>query len=115
MQKASDVQKIEINKTRFIGKPLKNLLNEIKPPIKRVMAQPSVNIDSYVGNFRFNFIDNKQKDSLSKKRITPITLVVFVKEHFDWDFHKRPKGKETVWTAEDAKKYGELTIIGFRI
>lgn len=115
VQKESDVLKIEDNKAQFIGKPLKDLLKEIKPPIKRVMAQPSVNIQSYVGNFRFNFVDSKQKDSLKLKNKTPITLVVFVKEYFEWDFQKRPKGKETVWTSEDAKKYENLTIVGFRV
>lgn len=79
------------------------------------MAQPSNNIQSYVGNFIFNFVDTKQKDSLRSKNKIPVTIVVYVKENFDWDFHKRPKGKETVWTAEDAKKYGELTIVGIRI
>ena len=115
VQKENDIQKIEDNKARFIGKPLKNLLQEIKPPIKRVMARPSVNIYSYVGNFIFNFVDSKQKDSLRSKDKIPVTLVVFVKENFDWDFQKRPKGKETIWTSEDVKKYENLTIVGFRI
>ena len=38
-----------------------------------------------------------------------------MKENFDWDFKKRPKGKEMVWKPADAKKYENLTIAGFRI
>ena len=115
VQKDSDIQKIKENENRFIGKSLKILLDEIKPPIKRVTATPSKNIQSYVGNFHFYFMDNKMVDSTRSKGKTPITLVVYVKEYFEWDFQKRPKGKETVWTSEDAKKYGNLTIVGFRV
>ena len=42
-------------------------------------------------------------------------MVVYVKEYFDWDYQKRPKGKESVWTEDDVKKYGNLTVVGFRI
>ena len=63
----------------------------------------------------FNFVDQKQKDSLKSKNELPVTIVVYVKEYFEWDFQKRQKGNETVWTPIDAQKYGELTIVGFRV
>ncbi len=115
VQRPADLYKIEEHKILFIGKPLKVLFREIQPPIKRVMAQPSVNIHSSVGYFIFNFINNRKNDSLRSKGKIPETLVVYVKEDFNWDFQKRPKGKETIWTSPDEKKYGNLTIIGFRI
>jgi len=110
-----DIQKVKENENLFIGKPLKTLLQEINPPIKRVTATPSKNIQSYVGNFHFYFMDNKTVDSIRNKGKTPVTLVVYVKEYFDWDFQKRSKGQEMIWTSEDAKKYENLTIVGFRI
>jgi hypothetical protein len=115
MKTVNDAQKIKESEEIFLNKPLKELLKEIKPPIKRVTASPSKNIQSSVGYFIFNFVDSKQKDSLRAKRKTPVTIVVYIKEFFEWDFHKRPKGKETVWTSEDAKKYENLTIVGFRV
>jgi hypothetical protein len=115
VQVPSDAKKLMENKDLFIGKPLKELLNEINPKIKRVIATPSNNIQSYMGNFRFNFMDNEQVNKSRSKNKVPITIVVFVKEYFDWDFHKRPKGKQTVWTSDDVKKYGDLTIVGFRV
>lgn len=111
----NDAQKIKANEEQFINKPLKELLKEIKPPIKHVSASPSKNIQSNVGYFIFNFVDSNQKESLRSKGKTPVTLVVYVKEYFEWDFQKRPKGKETVWTSEDEKKYENLTIVGFRV
>ena len=110
-----DAQKIKANEQQFINKPLKELLKEIKPQIKRVTAGSSKNIQSSVGYFIFNFVDSKQKDSLRMINKTPVTIVVYVKEDFEWDFNKRTKGKETVWTAEDAKIYESLTIVGFRV
>lgn len=115
IQKETDAQKVIENKDRFIGKPLKELLAQIKPPIMRVTATPSKNIQSYVGNFHFYFMGNEAVDKSRSEGKAPITIVVYVKENFDWDFQKRPKGKETVWTPEDAIKYGDLTIVGFRI
>ena len=110
-----DILKVKGDKNIYIGKPLKDLLKEIQPPIKRVIATPSININSYVGNLSFNFHNQQGIDSILRLGKTPITLVVLVKEYFDWDFHKRPKGKETIWTIEDERKYGILTIVGFRI
>jgi len=114
ISRESDVKKIEENKDLFIGKPLSFLLNEIGPAIKRVMANPSVNNNSHVGNFRFNFMDEAKIKKVRNKGLAPITLVVFVKENFEWDLQSRVKDKETVWTNEDIKKYGNLTIVGFR-
>lgn len=115
MKTVNDAQIIKTNEGQFINKPLQDLLKEIKPQIKRVTASPSKNIQSSVGYLLFNFVDSKQKDSLRAKQKTPVTIVVYVKEYFEWDFQKRPKGKETVWTQEDAKRYGNLTIVGFRV
>jgi len=115
MKTVSDANKIKENQSQFINKPMKDLLREINTPIKWVSASPSNNLDFSVGYFVFNFVDAKQKDRLSIENKIPVTIVVYVKEHFDWDFQKRPKGKETVWTSEDVKKYENLTIVGFRV
>ena len=114
MKTQNDVQNIKKNEKQFINQPLKDLIKEIKPQIKRVTANPSKNIQSSVGYFIFNFVDSKQKDSLRAKRKIPITIVVYVKEYFDWDFHKRQKGKEFIWTKEDLEKYGDLTVVAIR-
>ena len=115
VKKETDVEKIIENKDRFIGKPLKYFLAEIKPTIKRVTATPSKNIQSYVGNFHFYFMENEAINKSRSKGRVPITIVVYIKEYFDWDFQKRPKGRETVWTLEDVRRYENLTVVGFRI
>lgn len=114
VQTIGDISKIQSNKDRFINCPLKYFLDEIGPPIKRVTASPSLNNNEFVGRFTFHFKDDKEISSLKSKGKFPTTIMVYVKENFDWDYHKRTKGKETVWTKEDAKKYGNLTVIGFQ-
>lgn len=104
-----------VSQSQFINKPMKDLLREINTPIKWVNATPSDNFNFRVGYFIFNFVEAKQKEKLNIENKIPVTIVVYVKEYFDWDFQKRPKGKETVWTSEDVKKYENLTIVGFRV
>jgi hypothetical protein len=57
----------------------------------------------------------RQLDSLKTKGITPVTIVVYVKEAFEWEIGQRPKGRETNWTANDVNKFGHLTITGLRV
>ncbi len=111
VQIPNDAHKIKTNEKLFIGKPLHVLLKEIKPAIKMAYGDPSINIQSKVGYFRFNFINQKRHDSLDLIKKIPTSIKVYVKENFDWDYKTRPKGKEFDWTKEDEKKYGGLTII----
>lgn len=115
MTTVSDAQKIKVNEKLFIDKPLKSLLKEIKPEIKMAYGDPSKNIQSKIGYFRFTFVDSKQYDSLRIKGKTPVTMIVYVKEYFDWDFQRRSTGKQFNWTNRDEEKYGNLTIVGMRV
>jgi hypothetical protein len=44
-----------------------------------------------------------------------VSLYVYVKDSFDWQWEKRPNSKETVWTKEDAEKYGSLTVVWIKV
>ena len=101
-----DVKKLEENKNQFIGKPLKDLLKEIKPKIESA----SFNNTHIPGYFVFRFISNSERQKSESKNKSPLSIRVFVKEPFEWEFKTRPKGKELEWTIEDAEKYGNLTI-----
>ena len=114
VQREMHIQRVVENKELFIGKPLNNLLKEIKPSIKRVTASPSNNVQSSVGYFIFNFINENQKEISRAKNQIPVTMVVYVRENFDWDYQKRKKGKETIWSSANIKKYGKLTVIALR-
>lgn len=109
IQTPEDTYKLKANEQQFINKPLKNLLKEVKPEIKTVLA--TLDNPSY---FTFKFISPKEinRKIIGRKHIS---FYVYIKEPFEWDFNKRPKGKEDLWTKEDLGKYGNLTVIRIKV
>lgn len=103
VQTPQDIYKLKENEQQFINKPLKNLLNEIKPEIKLVLGT----LD-YPPFFSFYFIS---REELNKKTLgSTLRFYVYVKEPLDWNFDKRPKDTAYKWTKEDVEKYGNLTV-----
>jgi hypothetical protein len=109
VQATKDLHLLKSNEQQFINKPLKNLLNEVKPEIKNVLG--TIGDPSY---FAFNFIS---RDEIKRKVIgrKHISLYVYVKEPLEWNFNKRPQGKEYLWSKEDVEKYGNLTVIHIKV
>jgi hypothetical protein len=105
----NDVNKLRENEEQFINKPLKNLLKEIKPEIKLFRAE----IDQY-SYFSFYFISNDEALRLPIDSIA-LGFYAYVKEPIEWDFDKRPKETQYVWTKEDLEKYGTLTVTRIKI
>ena len=105
----NDAYKLKTNEQQFVNKPLKNLLKEIKPAIKNVLG--TRDNPSY---FVFYFISRDEVNHKVKKR-KDISLVVYVKEPLDWDFNKRPQGKEYLWSKEDVEKYENLTVTRIKV
>jgi hypothetical protein len=110
VQVPNDAQKLKANEQQFINKPLKYLLNEIKPEIKTAYATRS-----YPDYFSFRFIDSEEFKSGRAVGQNHLGIYIYVKEPIDWDFNNRPKGNEYTWTKEDAEKYGNLTVIRIKV
>jgi hypothetical protein len=110
IQTTNDINQLKLNNQKFINKPLNILLKELKPQIKAAWG------NNEGGNqfFSFKFID---QDEIKRKSIkdNSVGLYVYVKENLDWDFDKRVKGKEYLWTKEDIEKYGNLTVIRIKV
>jgi hypothetical protein len=109
VQTKADVQKLNINEQEFINKPLKKLLNEIKPKIKT--AYGNIGDPCY---FSFRFVDS---DEIQRRGLEnpSVGLYVYVREPLKWNFDDREKGKEYEWTKEDVEKYGNLTVIRIKV
>ncbi|WP_016990320.1 hypothetical protein [Flavobacterium sp. ACAM 123] len=109
VQTPNDAYKLKINEKQFLNKPLKYLLNEIKPEIKTAFG--TLDFPSY---FSFRFIDSEE---IRRRPVenNSLGLYVYVKEPVEWDFDKRAKGKEFLWTKEDVEKYGNLTVIRIKV
>lgn len=105
-----DVYKLKTNEAQFINKPLKNLFQELKPEIKTAAG----NIDNpFFFSFRFTTLEQQKKGEGSID--DRVSLYVYVKESFDWQWEKRPKGTELIWTKEDAAKYGDLIVVRIKV
>lgn len=107
----NDIPKLKENETRFINKPLRKLLREIKPHIRLAIAQEN-RPDGMLNYILFRFVsaDEYYKNS-SKRKFAGIT--VFVKENFEWDYARSAEGKSYDWSKSDEKKYGGLTVVDF--
>lgn len=99
-------------KERFINKPLKVLLNEIKPAIKYAYGEDAKD-HGRPAYFRFKFVTKQQNDSLVEKGIASIVIYAYVKERsIDWgELKKLKKETFTSWTADDFRFYSNFTVI----
>jgi len=109
MRKLSDVQKLKERETLFIGKPLEKLLKEIGPEIRMASAQ-SNRPDNLPGLIFFKFVDAKEYYKREKGKLYT-TVIVSIKENFDWDARRNSKSEDYTWIKEDEKKFGSLTVV----
>lgn len=111
VQTTKDAYLLKTNEQQFINKPLNDLLKEIKPEIKTGYGTNEEGLQYFA--FRFRTPEQwKKNEGVWEDRVA---LYVYVKDPIDWQYEKRPKGKETVWTKEDAKKYGNLIITRIKV
>ncbi|MFH7016861.1 hypothetical protein [Flavobacterium sp. FlaQc-47] len=104
VQNLNDMYRLKEYEAIFVNKPLKDLIKEIKPEIK--IAFPY----SHDPSFDFRFVTHEQLRKRQGTIAENVALFVDVKETIDWNWETRPKGKEPVWTKEDAEKYGNLIV-----
>ena len=107
-----DVYLLKNNEQRFLNKPLKNVLKELKPKIKSGYAS---NDNPFF--FRFKFITHEQQ-KMQKSDTSwedQVSLYVYVKNPIDWKWENRPESIGLAWTKEDAAKYGELIVVRIKV
>ncbi len=100
---------------QFIGKPLKTLFMEIKPPIKLVLAEGGW--VERAPRFTFFLTSKQVYDKYRRDDKFPIRITVFLKETFEWTWEGRNRTREHYldWTKEDEEKYRNLTISAIRV
>lgn len=111
VQTTKDIYLLKKNEQQFIGKPLRDLLKEIKPEINTGSASNEEGYQYF--SFRFRTMKQWKKNEGSYE--DRVLLVIYVKEPIDWKWEKRPKGNELIWTKEDAEKYDNLTVVRIKV
>ena len=111
VKKQADARLIVEQKERFINKPLKDLLKEIKYAFGYDAGDHGM--PAY---FRFKFVTKEQSDSLRAKNLSPILIIVYVKENIDWkEPALRKKDILFTWAEDDFQKYKNYTVIDLRV
>jgi hypothetical protein len=115
VKKQGDARLIIEQKERFINKPLKDLLKEIKPEIQYAYGSNAED-HGRPAYFRFKFVTKRESDSIRLKELTPIVIYIYVKEKIDWDEPaERKRDILFTWTDDDFQKYKNHTIIDLSI
>jgi len=113
--KVNDAKKLEANKDNFIGKPLKNVLSQIKPKIKYVFGNPQNTLAGGIGGtyFTFHFVDKEEMKKRFNNKPTRITL----KFQLEKTNNRRPfpEGGINEWTKKETKEYGDMLIINIYV
>ena len=113
--KVNDAKKLVDNKDNFIGKPLKNVLSQIKPNIKFVHGNPENNSGHITGGtyFTFYFVDKEEVIKRFNNEPTRITLNFQLEK----TNNRRPfpKGGIKEWTKKETKEYGDMIIININV
>lgn len=103
--------------SQFIGKPLKYLFNEIKPPIRLVLAREGWAEEAPMFTFFFTTMEVYNRYRIANK--FPLRLRVYLEKPFKWEYQKRKGYKDKDhyldWTKDDEEKYGELIVIAIRV
>jgi hypothetical protein len=105
VKSVDEIDKLDSNKSYFIGKSIKHLLSEIKPEIKMVKFIPGVPGRKPSSIILFFIPVNKYKQ-YQKEHIQepPYVRVIVDKNDFEYNW----KGLE--WTPEMAKKYSSYIV-----
>ena len=110
VQTIADVKKLEINKDKFIGKPLKVLLEQIKPKIKSAIGDPDDISKDRTKIITFFFVDKKEflrRDARGEK---PASISVVLEPAKN---KKPPLSGSNPWTNEQVKEYGDMIVLRF--
>ena len=115
VQTVMDAKKLEINKDKFIGKPLSSLLKQIKPQIKSVLVIPGSS--ERLSTICFYFLPHsdihKFKEETGKN---PVEIWIRLKEYdFKWDPSTRPQDQRYDWTKEDEETFGKMTLVQIKV
>lgn len=113
MQTLTEAKKLETNKERFICKPLKILLKQIKPKIKMCFGNPENTFFEVNNYISFFFVD---KDEFMKR---PSATRINVFLAIDYGHPPNPPIKllkrPDTWTKKLLKEYGDLIVSDIRV
>jgi hypothetical protein len=117
VQKSDDAKKLEINKDKFVGKPLKVLLAQIAPKIIFVYGNPDNQSLNTVGGtyLKFHFVEKAEYLHRDSKKQKPTGIIVNFQLDPNNSHKPLPSGGLKEWTNEHTQEYGDMIVINLRV
>ena len=117
MKEISDAKKLEINNHKFVNRPLKDVLRQIKPDIKFVYGNPENEWAGANGgtSLTFYFIDKQEgKQRVSRNDIPTNITIRFALEPIN---NRKPLPNDGLneWTQKETKEYGDMIIMRIEV
>ena len=107
------MHKMEVNKSKFVGKPLRYLLSKTDIDIKSILPPPNKNSNE-INRITFRYISAYEYRKTSSKQISdrPTQLTVVFDQNWDLsgEVCKNTEPNCNNWTSEDKKNLGDLII-----
>lgn len=107
VQAPADVIKLKTYSDQFIGKPLKYLFKEIKPPLQLAYGNPEDASKFKLASISFCFIGLANFKQMIETGKEPLTIIVTLERA---DNKQYPKLVSGPWTDEKTKTYGDMII-----
>lgn len=110
MKTIGDAKRLEIKKEKFIGKPLKILLNQIGSKIKSAIGNPDDISKRRTKIITLYFVDKNEilNNERKGKKLTSISVILEPAKE-----RKQPLSASSPWTGVQEKEYGDMIIIRF--
>ena len=112
-----EAKKLEVNKEKFIGRPLKELLSEIEPKIKLVFGNPENKTGHVSGgtSMSFYFVEKTEAKKIDGSGGTPIHITIQFELEPSNKRRPFPEGGLNKWTKKETMEYGSMIIRKFRV
>lgn len=103
----ADMPKLKENEQKFLKKPLKVLIKEIKPNIISVLGSPEYTSNTILGNLQFYFIDTQEINRRKNKGEKPTSILVYLSRG---ESKKYPPLSSHIWTDSTLKPYENMIV-----
>ncbi len=111
MRTLQEANKLQVDKSQFIGKPFKVLLDQIKPDIKFVYGNPDNKDESIVGtNMKIFFVDKETFFKSKRESKEPTGILISFQHDPDNNKQPIPIGGVNTTSRKLLSLYGDMVI-----
>lgn len=111
----ADVPKLIDKQQQFVNKPLRILLDQIKPVILNAQGSPEEADENRTGTIIFYFVPKEEYQDRKKRGMDPIRVIVTVARPEGVKEYYPPIDRTSGWNDSIAKKYENMIVLRINI